>query len=136
MSEFYTWQSPVPLRSMKRFLLPDGMRASDPREYLHQKSELGGSQTLLSHQPEKLSMEQCCGLMGRLYAEQMEGRPCSTGAVATAAWARFSGGTTTADLLRLVSHHDYYVERKTLYYGIKLAYSPLAICFNQREIIG
>jgi beta-mannosidase len=138
MSEFYTWQSPVPLRSMKRFLSAEGMRQGS-EEYVHhandwyQKSELGIVKRYITNHPEKLSLEHYCGLLQRLHAEHMEEQARLYRRRSDICGGSLFWGYNDCWPTSGWSTHDYYVERKALYYGIKRAYAPLAICFKEEE---
>jgi beta-mannosidase len=138
MSEFYTWQSPVPLRSMKRFLSAEGMRQGS-EEYLHhandwyQKSELGVVKRYITNYPEKLSLEHYCGLLQRLHAEHMEAQALLYRRRSDICGGSLFWGYNDCWPTSGWSTHDYYVERKALYYGVKRGYAPLAICFKEEE---
>lgn len=138
MVEFYCWNSPPDIVSMKKYLADKDLSLESP-VYLHhcndvfKRQELGVAKRYITEFPEKLPLEIYIEAMQRLHGEHMGEllnsyrrniKICS-GALFwmyNDSWPT-SGWTT----------HDYYLRRKALFYYMKRAFAPVSISMKDEE---
>lgn len=135
-SEYYSWNSPPSLESMKRYLPPEELR-TDSKGYIHHANtmyisrEKEVAKRYISARPEAFPLDIYIGAMQRLHGQHMKMITDSfrrhiwlnSGALFwmyNDSWPT-SGWTT----------HDYYARRKALFYYMKQSFSPVTVSIQQ-----
>lgn len=134
-SEYYSWNSPPPLKSIRRYLEKDQLRSNSPG-YLHHANTMYHAREFTAMKryacgaPEVLSFEQYIDLMQRLHGFHMQLYTDSfrrhmslcSGALFwmfNECWPTSGWGT-----------HDYYGERKAFFYYIKRSFADIRASFQ------
>ena len=138
MTEFYCWNSPPDIESVKQYLSPENLSLESPAYRHHcndlfETRELAVAKKYITLTPEKLPLAMYIEAVQRLHGEHMASmvdayrrniRICS-GALF---WMYNDCWPTSGWTV-----HDYYLRRKAMFYYMKRAFSPISVSLKDEE---
>ncbi|MFH0965283.1 MAG: sugar-binding domain-containing protein [Planctomycetota bacterium] len=137
-TEFYTWQSPPDIESMRRYL-PEGELSQRSKAYRHHANALfevlekGVAGRYVSAKADSLPLEVYVNAMQRLHGEHMallvESYRRNVAKCGGALFWMYNDCWPTSSW----TTHDYYGRRKALYYYMKRAFAPITVSLLEEE---